>query len=335
MNKKSKNTRELESKASKGDILSAFQLYQNYSDGQDNVDIDERIAEKYFTQCINYIEAENKKTDLVEPENSLKIKSLELFDFRCFKYCMLSFESDLTVIIGGNGQGKTSIAYAIAKTLSWVNANILKEDGIGQRISSKKDIKNDSKQFFSDVITSFSFGKGLQRISARLSRAKLGAAKKRDSEVKELKDLANLWRIINDKKLINLPLCAFYSVERSHLFSKSAKEPSKLRSDRFDAYHDALIGTGKFEHFVEWFISLHKKTLNDQSGQIEELEKQIHALQHSIDNGAALLTPYLQEAEKRLNDAKINKKSASEQGTLTDLNKKTLLLKRYVMLFRV
>ena len=332
MNKKSKNTRELESKAMKGKVLSAFQLYQNYNDGLDNVEIDEIQATKYFTQCVKYTEVESNDENRYKQKNILKIEKLELIDFRCFHNLKLSFESDLTVIIGGNGKGKTSIAYAIAKTLSWINANILKDDGSGQRISHEKDINNDSKSLFSDVFTEFSFGKDLPRICARLSRSKFGTAKKRDSEVKELKDLASFWRIINAKQVINLPLFSFYSVERSHSLSKAKKDSSRLRNDRFDAYHDALSGSGKFEHFVEWFISLHKKTVNDQSGQIEELEQQREDLQQLVDTGTLSLKPLLDTVEKQLIDAKATKELANTQESLTDLEKKNIVIKAICVL---
>ncbi len=133
-------------------------------------------------------------------------------DFRRFSKLDVRFENDLTVIIGGNGQGKTSIITAIAKTLSWFTANILKEDGVGQRLSELTDIKNDSKINYCDVTSNFFFGKGLKNISVRLSRSALGMPTRRESIVKDAKNISDIWRIVNAKKTINLPIFALYSI---------------------------------------------------------------------------------------------------------------------------
>ena len=319
MGKKTSNTLKLESEAKKGQLLPAFQLFQNYTYGQDDVDIDETLANQYFEQCVNYLK---------ENTNNLFIlNSLELLDFRRFKHLQINFEPDLTVLIGGNGEGKTTIADAITKTLSWITASIIKEDRTGQRLSAVLDIRNKSENQFTDVISSFSFGKGVKRISGRLSRTALGVANKRDSEVKELKSIADVWRIVNDKYTINLPLYAFYSVERSHPLDISNKNNFSLRENRFDAYKNALLGAGKFEYFVEWFIGLHKKTASNQSENIENLKQQIDGLSKSIDNNIISLKPLLEDAKRQLKEAQLKQKLAKEQQALTDLEQKTLVVK--------
>lgn len=328
MGKKNRNIRELESKAKKGGLLPAFQLFQNYTYGQGDVEVDEYLANQYFEQCANYLSSGTvNENGVYKLENLFTLDSLELFDFRRFKHLQINFESDLTVLIGGNGEGKTTIAHAIAKTLSWITASIIKEDGAGQRLSASFDIRNDSENMFADVISNFSYGKGVKRISASLSRAAVGVANKRDSKVRELKSIANVWRIVNDKYTVNLPLYAFYSIERSHPLDKTNKEGSSLRENRFDAYKDALVGAGKFEHFVVWFIALHKKTANDQSGNIENLIQEVDGLTKSVDNGIISLKPLLEDAKRKLKEAQLKQRLAKEQQTLTDLQRKTLVVK--------
>lgn len=331
MSKKNRNIRWLESKAKKGELLPAFQLFQNYAHGQGDVEIDKVLANEYLRKCTNYLENKVCVEDTDKPENHFSLNTLELVDFRRFQHLTMNFEPDLTVLIGGNGEGKTTIAHAIAKTLSWVTASIIKEGGAGQRVSNQSDIRNDSQQLFADVILDFSFGKGLKRITGRLSRAALGAENKRDSEIKELKNIANVWRVVNAKHMVNLPLFAFYSVERSYPLDKKSnktdKEISFLRENRFDAYNDALAGAGKFEHFVEWFIGLHKKTVNDQFGSIEKLIQQVEGLKKSIDSGIDSLKPLFDDAQKQLNEAQLTQRLAKDQHTLTDLQRKEIVVK--------
>ncbi|SQD78215.1 retron Ec78 anti-phage system effector ATPase PtuA [Moritella yayanosii] len=326
-----KNIRELKNKAIKNELLPTYQLFENYENGNDDVEIDKDIARKYLEQCVRYLEDGTAcDTGDFKLNNKFTLDSLTLFDFRRFQHLQVNFEADLTVLIGGNGQGKTTIANGITKTLSWLTANILKEDGQGQKISKLTDIRNDSDQYFADVLTDFSLGKGLKNIPARLSRVKLGSENKRDSYVKELKDIANVWRVINAKNIINLPLFAFYSVERSHPIKKTAKNTNKesvsQRENRFDAYNDALEGAGKFEHFVEWFIGLHKKTVNDQSDNIEQLQQQINGLRLSVENGVESLAPLLEQTIVQLNNAKSKLALAKEQQTITDVQRKRIVV---------
>ncbi|MBJ6958306.1 AAA family ATPase, partial [Vibrio cholerae] len=174
MNSKAKIIKELTRKASKDEILSAFQLYQNYAHGLDGVSKDEKLAQQYLSQCVDYIESNASSSDnSFVPAHKLQLTNLELFDFRRFKHLRMDFEPDLTVIIGNNGQGKTAILSAISKTLSWINANILKEDGAGQRLSELYDIRRGSDNSYADVLAEFRFGSGLKRFSSRLSRSSL------------------------------------------------------------------------------------------------------------------------------------------------------------------
>ncbi|GBL02060.1 ATP-binding protein [Vibrio harveyi] len=327
MNSKTRNAKDLERKAKKNELLPAFQLYQNYADGLDGVDKDDEQAQYYLSQCINYIEKNSSKSSsCFKPVNKLSLTSLELFDFRRFKNLRISFQPDLTVIIGDNGQGKTTILDAISKTLSWINANILKEEGAGQRLSAHHDIRRDAQNSYADVLSDFTYGSGLKRLSARLSRASLGTAEKRDSEIKNLRELSNIFRIINDKSLINLPLCAFYSVERSHPLARQSKENVATREDRFDAYNSALVGSGRFDHFVDWFIALHKKSVGDKSSQLESLKQQVIDLETSVSNGVVSLEPILQQTKKQLKEALSTLETADVNKALTDLQTKEVVV---------
>ncbi|WGL99519.1 AAA family ATPase [Arsenophonus sp. aPb] len=307
--------RGLEQNATEGDLLPIFQLYQNYVDGKNGVDENKIIAQQYLNQCVQY---------LSEDKNRFRLKSLELYDFRRFQRLKVMFENDLTVLIGDNGKGKTTILDAIAKTLSWFSANIIKEDGIGQRISELYDIKNDSKQNYSEIVTKFSYGKGLKDITVRLSKAAPGLAEKKDSDIKKLKEIANIWRIINSEVQVDLPLYAFYSIERSYPI-KYGKNISELRDERFDAYNDALKGAGKFEYFIEWFIALHKKTVNDYSLRIEELRQQVSDLKKSVEKGIVSLKPLLDDTRHKLAEALLKQKIAGKHQTLTDFERKEVI----------
>lgn len=279
-------TKQLERKARSGDLLSAFSLYSSYSDDND----------EWFSRCWDYLQDGVLENNVFTQKNKFRLKTITFNDFRRFDFLDVRFEDDLTVIIGNNAQGKSSILIAIAKLLSWFVANILKDDNQGQRLSELYDIKNNSVQKYVDVNGKFNFGKGLRNVSIRLSRAAAGAAIRRDSQVKEAKEVSNVWRVINSIKTINLPVFVYYSVERSHLFTKPAKDGIERRGDRFDAYTNALSGSGRFDHFIEWFIYLHKRCEAIVTYSREDIEKQIKYLNGLIDLGVHNMIPVLQKA---------------------------------------
>lgn len=301
-------TKQLERKAKGGNLLAAFELFQASSSSQDG-------ENEWLEQCWNYLqEGGNDQLGIFRPKNDFYLRSLSFTDFRRFSSLKLQLDKHLTVVIGNNGQGKSSILAAIAKTLSWFSANILRENAPGQRFNEWVDIKNDSKQQFTDVFCDFYLGQGLKYIPIRLSRSAVGAANRRESLVKEVKAVADIWRIINDTKTINLPTFAFYSVERSYPYNRS-KESLKIRESRFDAYNDSLTGAGRFDHFIEWFIALHKRTAANSS-TIDELKQLVNDLTISIKNGLVSVKPLLEDAQKKLDIALANKENNIDNHAL-------------------
>nr|WP_152962732.1 retron Ec78 anti-phage system effector ATPase PtuA [Photorhabdus khanii] len=307
----------MERKAKGGSLLSAFELYQREKN-EDPHGLNDK-AEEWFEFCWNYLQKPaHDSLGIYHPENPFCLRSMSFTDFRRFPQLDINFEEDLTIIIGNNGQGKTSILYAIAKTLSWFTANILKEDSSGQRLNEHSDIRNDSDNNFSDISSNFFFGKGLKNISIRLSRSTLGAAERRESIIKPAKEVADIWRVINESRMVNLPIFALYSVERSHPFSKPAKDSIEKREDRFDAYNHALTGAGRFDHFVEWFIYLHKRTEAQGTSAIELLEEQVNNLKQSVENGLTSMMPLLEETQKKLLTAQMRKVTLQSVNMLTE-----------------
>lgn len=313
-------TKKLEHSARRGDLIPAFELFQKAIDGDDHVN-----SQEWLSLCWNYLERrETDKDNASHPENLFRLRAIALIDFRRFSRLNLRFEDDLTIIIGNNGQGKTSILSAIAKTLSWFSANILKADSSGQRLNEFSDIRNGAESQFTDVISHFSFGQGLKNIPVRLSRAAPGTAERRDGEIKEAKGVGDIWRVVNAFRTINLPVFAFYGVERSHPYTKT-KTNAEKRDERFDAYTNALTGAGRFDHFVDWFIYLHKKTGVQQNSDLHQLQEQVSYLEKAVINGLEAMKPLLLEAQHKLKFALTESANQSNENTLSDADQMAIV----------
>jgi predicted ATP-binding protein involved in virulence len=279
MTEESRAIRHLKKNAAEGNISAMFQLFNSYYTGK-NVAQNKSDAQIYLNKCGQFLESRNADET---PENRITLDKLNLIDFRGFKEFTIEFDPNLTVLIGNNGVGKSSILEGISKILSWINSSIEQEAKSGKPFTYA-DINNSSNHY-GEINTQFSFGKN-SLFKGALSRAKQGASQKKGSTISELKSLADIWRVVNSKNDIALPIFAYYSVERSSSRSSKPKS-SKLSIDsigfaRFDAITDALDAAGRVDHFLEWFIALDKKVNSHDSGILNELYQQINVLEELV-----------------------------------------------------
>ncbi|MEB8192423.1 AAA family ATPase [Raoultella terrigena] len=294
----------LQRNARKNNISSMFELMEYFEDST-NSNLDLKCADEYFKACCSalaYLSIEGKEA----PKNKIKIDSLKLINFRKFKEISILFESDVTVFIGDNGAGKTTILDALARTFSYINARIIAKGRNGRPLDNT-DVKVGCADN-AEVIASLSLGE-YTKYSGALIRPAKGIENSRTSELDSYSSLSNLYRVINYrckksyKTEINIPLCVFYSVDRSSLKSNLSFELEKLvpasTNSRFDAIEkNALDGSSNIEDFLKWFIYIdnlenHNPILNE----MKLLETEIKAFE-----SVAMESPlFAEELEKRKN----------------------------------
>lgn len=253
----------LKRSAAKGNLLSMFELYECYKTGKYVEKADEAQAKIYWDQLAEKL-----------PTAPFKIKSLSLYNFRRFKEFDLKLNERLTVIIGNNGMGKTSIVEAIAKSLSWFNNN-LERDSSGRPVT-EHDV-NVNADDYCDVVTQFSAGKNTP-VNMALVKAAPGSTNVKSSELTCVKTMASVYRHLAGSQNVVFPLLAYYSVDRSNFeFSYSLTEG--LAGDSFDnryqALDDALQGPGKLAHFSQYYVELANKAEGNLAEHYERLKKAV------------------------------------------------------------
>lgn len=193
----------------------------------------------------------------------MQIRKIRLHDVGRFTDLEVAFAptekhaSKVTVFVGNNGAGKTTILKSIATSFSWLVARIRTERGNGSLIA-QDDIANGKPSasiaidvsainhpaVFNSTIYSWTI--------ARTLRARKSTV---ESDLANVTLLADFFRfhlgLVDERS--SLPLIAFYPVERSvndvPLKAGKADQPF----DQFDGYENSLNGGVDFGRFFQWF----------------------------------------------------------------------------------
>ncbi|PCH61897.1 MAG: hypothetical protein COC19_03780 [SAR86 cluster bacterium] len=258
--------------AEKGILRSQLQLHEYYAEGK-YVDKNEELSQKYYQQL---------EKNLIDKK--IRLKSFELTEFRRFKKLNIDFSDSITVIIGDNGAGKTSIAEAIAKVFSWFNHNLVRADVNGNFLTLA-DINVNSDDY-AEITGKFQFDK-VNKLEASLAQAVLGYEPGQSGEVKAIKQFASMYRLTAKNSSMVIPLLAFYPAERSNIKLPTAV-PEKASDDstgnRFATLKGAVKGSSTLDNFSELHIQLVNRAEGENTKEVRELKEQISILQKTIDD---------------------------------------------------
>ncbi len=187
----------------------------------------------------------------------MKLKKIELTNFRAFDHLTLELEEDINVLVGWNGQGKTSVLDAIAQGLGPFLTRLPKISGIGTK---NIDIKQDD----SGKIRPYS------RVALQLANgAEWDLTEKRDQSSKTTKNIPPAKRLKalhefvdpfidaeNEDRPYTLPIVAYYGTGRGVFDIPERRRSFQKSFSRFEALTDALHSRVNFKRFFEWFYAM-------------------------------------------------------------------------------
>lgn len=198
----------------------------------------------------------------------MKIKNIRLVNYRCFEDVEVSFHDKMTVIVGSNGSGKTSLLEGVAVSLGTMFTGL---DGIqGVRIQ-KKDVRLQAYQMgeSEDVqpqypVEILSIGE-IDGIEVRWKRSLNGAdGNTTIKDAKEMTDISKEYqkRMRSGDPSLILPVLAYYGTGRLWNYHREKQTDTFRANTKTNGYIDSLDGTANTKLMMNWF---RKKTM--QMGQ--------------------------------------------------------------------
>lgn len=191
--------------------------------------------------------------------------------------------SNVTVFVGNNGTGKTSVLQALATSLSWFIARLRTEKGNGNLIPEDAILNAAASAAIEIEICDF---RGVSAYSHEneigndfkwtVAKTRQGRKAQYTSHLNDCTRLANYYRTaLTDDDQTSLPLIAFYPVERVVL-----DIPLKIRTKhsflQLDGYDNSLSQGVDFRRFFEWFRE--REDTENESGISEEALSELRPL---------------------------------------------------------
>lgn len=193
-----------------------------------------------------------------------RINEISFKDYRRFKDEKFVFNKQLTVLIGKNGCGKTSILEGVAVGIgAFLNGiddvtdtkNIYKED---IRFSLEDNAEMPVRYDYPPTIVNFKSKFINQEIKWSRTKASLDTARTstKDSNVVTtvVRELVSDIRFFNDEREIVLPIFSYHGVGRVANFTRDMRTLEKTEKlSRFVGYKDCLKPASNYKFFVNWY----------------------------------------------------------------------------------
>ena len=205
----------------------------------------------------------------------MKLKQVEIENFRAISMLTLPLDEDLTVLYGKNADGKTSVLSAIAVGLGSIPRLLPDVSGIDFRANDLR-------------------GKGPMRVHLTTRqgitwRRQRYSDSNRTAATKGLQDfLSTIVEADRDESSlpVNLPIVAYYDTDRAVFNVPQRRSSSRKAIPRYAALNGALTARTGFREFFNWFYEKEFEELRFQRdlGSRNQRLKDLEAVRRAIES---------------------------------------------------
>lgn len=256
----------------------------------------------------------------------MKITKLILENFRSFKDLEISFDPQLTVIVGVNGAGKTSVLDGIALLLGRFLSRLPKVEGIGisphdlhikangrlapaLRCYAEVSIATELQHLPSPVNHddqldgTLSWSRSLSRDKSPRTKIEVSKEMRQDTRAgwKEIDRFADqLTDADNNGAAYQMPVFAYYGTDRAIFSTPLRRRNFATTFPRFDSLSGALKPSANFKRVFEWMHAKENQELREQRNknqnnyrdpELEVVRKAIEAFFPQFKNPRTELAP--------------------------------------------
>jgi len=206
----------------------------------------------------------------------MKISRITIKNFRAIKTLELPLDPQLTVLVGNNAAGKTTILDAIAIGLGAILTRLPSVSGKKFRQSDIRQTPNQAP--YTRVTLESTDNVIWDQTKKRDQNKRTQQAIPPDKKLGELHHyLENIINDVQDGKPTNLPVIAYYGTDRAAL-SSSIQRYLKKNLNRFKALENSLVATQRFQTMIEWYAYQEDIERREQS-QRQDFEYRLSILE--------------------------------------------------------
>ena len=188
----------------------------------------------------------------------MKLKSVEIENYRAIDEMRLRLDPSLTVIHGDNAHGKTSVLSAIAVGLGLILSLLPEVSGIGFR-------KTDHRQRNKVMRVALEATDGTAWDRRRRGTGKGKQREQGPTRIHQLRKKINeIIEADENGRPVDLPIIAFYDTDRAVFDQLPRRRNSAASLPRYFALQDALSRQTNFNDFLKWFYAKENEELREQ-----------------------------------------------------------------------
>lgn len=163
------------------------------------------------------------------------------------------YPSNITVFIGNNGSGKTSLLKSVATALTWFVARLKHDKSHGTPIPESVIFNDANWAMVEIIVNDQDLQQQNQIYTWRITKSRTARKTVISTYLSELNQLTDYYKQwLGEDEQSSLPLIAFYPVERS-VIDIPLKIREKHQFLQIDGYDNALNNAVDFRRFFEWF----------------------------------------------------------------------------------